>query len=222
MWQLEQAIHGIADGCAQLGIPVTGGNVSLYNQTAGVNILPTPVVGVLGVIDDVRRRTIPGIGQDTGETLLLLGDTRDEFDGSAWAEVRARPPRRAAAEGRPGGGAHARRDPDRRLAGRDDLRRARPVRRWAGAGAGGDVPGRRDRCPDRAARGCRSRSSGCSPSRPPGWWSRCRAPRSCGSPRCAPVRRQPWVKIGVVDAGDTGAPDEQFLDIQDVARLAAR
>ena len=87
MWQLEQAIHGIADGCAQLGIPVTGGNVSLYNQTAGVNILPTPVVGVLGVIDDVRRRTIPGIGQDTGETLLLLGATRDEFDGSAWAEV---------------------------------------------------------------------------------------------------------------------------------------
>ena len=42
---------------------------------------------MLGVIDDVRRRTIPGIGQDTGETLLLLGDTRDEFDGSAWAEV---------------------------------------------------------------------------------------------------------------------------------------
>ena len=74
MWQFEQAVHGLADGCAQLGIPVTGGNVSLYNQTAGVNILPTPVVGVLGVIDDVRRRTIPGIGQDTGETLLLLGD----------------------------------------------------------------------------------------------------------------------------------------------------
>ncbi|HEY4993899.1 MAG TPA: phosphoribosylformylglycinamidine synthase subunit PurL, partial [Nakamurella sp.] len=87
MWQLEQAIHGIADGCAQLGIPVTGGNVSLYNQTAGVNILPSPVVGVLGVIDDVRRRIITGIGQDTGETLLLLGTTRDEFDGSAWADV---------------------------------------------------------------------------------------------------------------------------------------
>ena len=52
-----------------------------------MNILPTPVVGVLGVIDDVRRRTIPGIGQDTGETLLLLGVTRDEFDGSAWADV---------------------------------------------------------------------------------------------------------------------------------------
>ena len=87
MWQFEQAVRGLADGCAQLGIPVTGGNVSLYNQTAGVNILPTPVVGVLGVLDDVRRRTIPGIGQDTGETLLLLGVTRDEFDGSAWADV---------------------------------------------------------------------------------------------------------------------------------------
>ncbi|GAA2017891.1 phosphoribosylformylglycinamidine synthase subunit PurL [Nakamurella flavida] len=87
MWQLSQAIHGLADGCAELGIPVTGGNVSLYNQTAGTNILPTPVVGVLGIIDDVRRRTIPGIGHDDGETLLLLGDTLDEFDGSEWARV---------------------------------------------------------------------------------------------------------------------------------------
>ena len=43
----------------------------MYNQTAGVNILPTPVVGVLGVIDDVRRRTIPGIGQDTGEMIAI-------------------------------------------------------------------------------------------------------------------------------------------------------
>ena len=103
MWQFSQAVRGLADGCAQLGIPVTGGNVSLYNQTAGANILPTPVVGVLGVIDDVRRRTITGIGQDTGETLLLLGDTRDEFDGSEWASVVHGHTRRCAAEGRPGG-----------------------------------------------------------------------------------------------------------------------
>ncbi|MTD16079.1 phosphoribosylformylglycinamidine synthase subunit PurL [Nakamurella sp. YIM 132087] len=87
MWQFQQAVHGLADGCAELGIPVTGGNVSFYNQTGATAILPTPVVGVLGVIDDVRRRTIPGIGHDTGETLILLGETRDEFDGSAWAEV---------------------------------------------------------------------------------------------------------------------------------------
>ncbi len=87
MWQFEQAVRGLADGCAQLGIPVTGGNVSFYNQTGTTAILPTPVVGVLGVIDDVRRRTIPGVGQEAGETLLLLGDTRDELDGSEWASV---------------------------------------------------------------------------------------------------------------------------------------
>ncbi|HKS45549.1 MAG TPA: phosphoribosylformylglycinamidine synthase subunit PurL [Amycolatopsis sp.] len=87
MWQFEQAVHGLADGCAQLGIPVTGGNVSFFNQTGDTAILPTPVVGVLGVIDDVRRRILPGIGADAGETLLLLGETHDEFGGSAWAQV---------------------------------------------------------------------------------------------------------------------------------------
>jgi phosphoribosylformylglycinamidine synthase len=87
MWQFERAVHGLADGCAQLGIPVTGGNVSFFNQTGDTAILPTPVVGVLGVIDDVRRRIPTGIGAEAGETLLLLGDTHDEFGGSAWAQV---------------------------------------------------------------------------------------------------------------------------------------
>jgi phosphoribosylformylglycinamidine synthase len=87
MWQLSQAVRGLADGCAQLGIPVTGGNVSLYNQTGGVNILPTPVVGVLGVLDDATRRIVTGIGYEDGETLLLLGETRDELDGSEWARL---------------------------------------------------------------------------------------------------------------------------------------
>ena len=98
MWQFQQAVHGLADGCAELGIPVTGGNVSFYNQTGVTAILPTPVVGVLGVIDDVRRRTVTGIGHETGETLILLGQTRDELDGSEWAHVvhghlGGRPPR---------------------------------------------------------------------------------------------------------------------------------
>lgn len=87
MWQFERAVHGLADGCAELGIPVTGGNVSFFNQTGDTAILPTPVVGVLGVIDDVRRRIPTGIGAEAGETLLLLGETRDELDGSVWAEV---------------------------------------------------------------------------------------------------------------------------------------
>jgi phosphoribosylformylglycinamidine synthase len=89
MWQFSQAVRGLADGCAQLGIPVTGGNVSFYNQTGTTAILPTPVVGVLGVIDDVKRRIPTALGTEPGETLILLGDTRDEFDGSIWAQVTA-------------------------------------------------------------------------------------------------------------------------------------
>ncbi len=89
MWQFAQAVRGLAEGCAALGIPVTGGNVSFYNQTGSAAILPTPVVGVLGVIDDVARRIPTGLGTEPGETLLLLGDTRDEFDGSVWAQVTA-------------------------------------------------------------------------------------------------------------------------------------
>lgn len=87
MWQFERAVHGLADGCAELGTPVTGGNVSFYNQTGETAILPTPLVGVLGVIDDVRHRVPTGIGAAAGESLLLLGETRDEFGGSSWAHV---------------------------------------------------------------------------------------------------------------------------------------
>jgi phosphoribosylformylglycinamidine synthase subunit PurL len=89
MWQFSQAVRGLADGCAALGIPVTGGNVSFYNQTGTTAILPTPVVGVLGVIDDVTRRIPTGFGEEPGEILMLLGDTHDEFDGSIWAQVTA-------------------------------------------------------------------------------------------------------------------------------------
>jgi phosphoribosylformylglycinamidine synthase len=86
MWQFKEATAGLADGCLELGIPVTGGNVSFYNQTGDVAIYPTPVVGVLGVIDDVARR-IPSGWQDEGNNIYLLGITRDELDGSAWAET---------------------------------------------------------------------------------------------------------------------------------------
>jgi phosphoribosylformylglycinamidine synthase len=89
MWQFAQAVRGLADGCVALGIPVTGGNVSFYNQTGSAAILPTPVVGVLGVLDDVSRRLPTALGAEPGETLMLLGETRDEFDGSVWAQVTA-------------------------------------------------------------------------------------------------------------------------------------
>ncbi|PPF27046.1 MULTISPECIES: phosphoribosylformylglycinamidine synthase subunit PurL [unclassified Rathayibacter] len=84
MWQFREAVGALADACLELEIPVTGGNVSFYNQTGDVPIFPTPVVGVLGVIDDVARR-IPSGWQDEGDNLYLLGTTRDELDGSAWA-----------------------------------------------------------------------------------------------------------------------------------------
>jgi len=84
MWQFKQATAGLADACQELGIPVTGGNVSFYNQTGDTAIYPTPVVGVLGVIDDVARR-VPSGWQDDGNNIYLLGTTYDELDGSAWA-----------------------------------------------------------------------------------------------------------------------------------------
>ena len=86
MWQFAEAVRGLADGCAALGIPVTGGNVSFYNQTGSTAILPTPVVGVLGVLDDVALRVRSGFVRD-GDAVLLLGETRDEFGGSEWAHV---------------------------------------------------------------------------------------------------------------------------------------
>jgi phosphoribosylformylglycinamidine synthase len=86
MWQFAEAVRGLADACRELGLPVTGGNVSLYNQTGDVPINPTPVIGVLGVHEDVRHRVPTGWRTD-GETLLLLGETREEFGGSAWASV---------------------------------------------------------------------------------------------------------------------------------------
>jgi len=84
MWQFERAVTGLADACAELGVPVTGGNVSFYNQTGELPIHPTPVVGVLGVLDDVGRRT-PSGWRTPGQNVYLLGATRDEFGGSEWA-----------------------------------------------------------------------------------------------------------------------------------------
>jgi phosphoribosylformylglycinamidine synthase subunit PurL len=84
MWQFTEAVRGLADGCAFLGTPVTGGNVSFYNQTGEVPIHPTPVVGVLGVIPDVRDRVSLAFRQP-GATVMLLGTTRLDLGGSAWA-----------------------------------------------------------------------------------------------------------------------------------------
>lgn len=86
MWQFERATHGLKDACEVLGIPVTGGNVSFYNQTGDTPILPTPVVGVLGVVDDVRKRIASGFVSE-GAHVVLLGETAEELSGSSWAHV---------------------------------------------------------------------------------------------------------------------------------------
>ncbi|GAB3079453.1 phosphoribosylformylglycinamidine synthase subunit PurL [Intrasporangium mesophilum] len=86
MWQFRESIRGIAEGCRFLGIPVTGGNVSFYNQTGDVAIHPTPVIGVLGVMEDVSKRSGSGFRSDDAH-VYLLGTTRDELDGSEWAHV---------------------------------------------------------------------------------------------------------------------------------------
>ena len=86
MWQFGQTVDGLADGCYELGTPVTGGNVSFYNQTGDVPIHPTPLVGVMGIIEDVSRR-IPSGWQDEGQNIYLLGTTSTELSGSAWADV---------------------------------------------------------------------------------------------------------------------------------------
>ncbi|HEY4376728.1 MAG TPA: AIR synthase-related protein, partial [Acidimicrobiales bacterium] len=73
MWQLSEAIDGMTDGCLAMGLPVIGGNVSLYNESRGVDIDPTPVIGLLGLVDSLERRP-PGTTLVEGHRLVLLGD----------------------------------------------------------------------------------------------------------------------------------------------------
>ena len=88
MWQFREAVHGLADGSRELGIPVSGGNVSFYNQTGDTPILPTPVVGVLGVIENVADSVTHGVvNNEDKDVLVLLGETKDEFGGSVWQEI---------------------------------------------------------------------------------------------------------------------------------------
>jgi phosphoribosylformylglycinamidine synthase subunit PurL len=96
MWQLAQAVEGIGEACLALGTPITGGNVSLYNETDGRAIYPTPVIGVVGLLEHadcvVTRRF-----QAAGDVIVLLGEGRGELGGSEYLKlvhgrVRGRPP----------------------------------------------------------------------------------------------------------------------------------
>lgn len=89
MWQFAEATRGIADACQELGIPVTGGNVSLYNQTVDTAIHPTPMIVTLGRYDDVAT-AVPSWLHPAfdGSAIYLLGETFDELDGSQFAHLR--------------------------------------------------------------------------------------------------------------------------------------
>ena len=204
MWQFAEACRGLKDACLELGIPVTGGNVSLYNQTGETAILPTPVVAVLGVIEDVTRRT-PSAWAAAGERVFLLGETREELSGSEWAHVvhghlGGLPPR-VDLRRREGAGRAAARG------GRAGHQRPRPLRRRprAGAGRGRAAPRRR-----RHAWTCPATpSSTCSRSRPARAWSRsppATPTRSPRSPRATAYRSPRSASTG----GDAIEVDGQF------------
>ncbi len=84
MWQFQQTVEGISEACRALTIPVVGGNVSFYNESRGANIDPTPIVGVLGVIERLDS-VPPPAASGPGQRIVLLGETRVELGGSEWA-----------------------------------------------------------------------------------------------------------------------------------------
>jgi phosphoribosylformylglycinamidine synthase len=96
MWQLAKAVEGIGAACRALGVPITGGNVSLYNETDGRPIYPTPVIGVVGLLEHADR-LVSRRFQRAGDAIVLLGEDRGELGGSEYLKVahglvRGRPP----------------------------------------------------------------------------------------------------------------------------------
>jgi phosphoribosylformylglycinamidine synthase len=85
-WQLREAVRGLGDACRALGIPVTGGNVSLYNEAPGVAIHPTPEIGAVGLLEEVNSLVGPAFVAD-GDAVLLLGETGPGLAGSAYASL---------------------------------------------------------------------------------------------------------------------------------------
>jgi phosphoribosylformylglycinamidine synthase subunit PurL len=83
-WQLAEAVRGLGDACRALGLPVTGGNVSLYNESPEGRIVPTAQVGVVGLLDDVARRVAPAF-RAAGDVVVLLGEAVPGLAGSAYA-----------------------------------------------------------------------------------------------------------------------------------------
>ena len=85
-WQLQESVRGLADACRALDLPVVSGNVSLYNETSGRNIPPTPVIGMVGLLEDLSLRCPAGFRQ-AGDLIFLLGETREELVGSEYSRL---------------------------------------------------------------------------------------------------------------------------------------
>ena len=86
MWQFEQVVDGMAEACRAFDIPVTGGNVSFYNDTEGLSIYPTPVLGVVGLIEDIRKAVSPGF-KGPGDAVLLVGENKEGLGGTEFLRV---------------------------------------------------------------------------------------------------------------------------------------
>jgi phosphoribosylformylglycinamidine synthase II len=84
--QFEQAVTGLAEACRTFGIPVTGGNVSFYNDTEGLSIHPTPVMGIVGILEDIRKAVGPGF-KAAGDAVVLIGESFEELGGSEYLKV---------------------------------------------------------------------------------------------------------------------------------------
>ena len=83
MWQFAQACEGIKEACLELNTPVVSGNVSLYNETNGVSVFPTPAIAMVG-LNDNQNKVLPSVFQEEGNSVILLGDSRGEFGGSLY------------------------------------------------------------------------------------------------------------------------------------------
>jgi len=86
MWQFARAVEGIGEACRALDVPITGGNVSLYNETDGRAIYPTPVIGIVGLLEHADR-VLTRRFQDAGDVIVLFGDGRGELGGSEYLKV---------------------------------------------------------------------------------------------------------------------------------------
>jgi phosphoribosylformylglycinamidine synthase II len=86
MGQFEQAVTGLSEACRTFGIPVTGGNVSFYNDTEGLSIHPTPVIGIVGLMEDIGKAVTPGF-KAAGDAVVLVGESLEELGGTEYLKV---------------------------------------------------------------------------------------------------------------------------------------